>query len=289
MVQLAKYHGTGNEFFIVDADEAVADRRAFAREVCDRQSGFDHPSADRVGADGVLFLALEDAFAPPRIVMTLVQPDGSIAPMCGNAAACAAAWAADRTGASEIMIDTQSGTREAVVDGDQVTVEMGTPTCAPGAVPVDSTDPVVAEEIAGLEVTAVKADIPHAVAFVDDPDAVDLESVGPEIRAHERFPRGANLTVAVESGGETFEQRTYKHGVDGEINSCGTGAVAVVAAARELGLVDDDESVTVEYPGGTLTVRRNASGVELQSTIESIFVAETQADSPSAPAATADD
>ncbi|MEA5387746.1 hypothetical protein VB773_17780 [Haloarculaceae archaeon H-GB2-1] len=188
MVQLAKYHGTGNEFFIVDADEGVADRRGFARRVCDRDTGVDHPDAARVGADGVCFLALEDSFAPPRIVMTLVQPDGSIAPMCGNAAACAATWAANRTGATEIMIDTQSGTREATVDGDTVTVEMGTPTCAPAAVPVDSTGPIIEEEIAGLDITAVKADIPHAVAFVDDPDAVDLDDVGPVVRNHDLFP-----------------------------------------------------------------------------------------------------
>ncbi|PSQ13039.1 diaminopimelate epimerase, partial [Halobacteriales archaeon QS_7_68_65] len=92
MIPVEKYHGTGNDFFVVDAAEPVADRRALAIELCDRDDGLS--IGESVGADGVLFLALEDGYASPRVVMTLLQPDGSTAPMCGNGARCAAAWAA---------------------------------------------------------------------------------------------------------------------------------------------------------------------------------------------------
>ena len=127
-VRYEKYHGTGNDFVVVDADEYVPDRAAFATRHCDRTDG--------IGADGVLFLALEDRFDPPRVVMTLVQPDGSTAAMCGNGARVAAEWAMERTGATEVMIDTQAGTRHARREGDEVSIEMGEPRFEWDAIPL---------------------------------------------------------------------------------------------------------------------------------------------------------
>ena len=64
MIQIEKYHGTGNDFVIVDADVGIPDRRAFARRLCDRDTGIEHADAMQRGADGVLFLALEPEFTP---------------------------------------------------------------------------------------------------------------------------------------------------------------------------------------------------------------------------------
>ncbi len=301
-VAVEKWHGTGNDFLVVDAAECVPNRRAFARVHCDRegeaaphvaadgaprsQSGDDAvPQADggadvrvggdaqadggeavRVGADGVLFLALEADYRPPRAVMTLVQPDGSTAPMCGNGARVAAAWAAERTGADRIMLDTQAGTRQAHVDGGSVTVEMGTPSFAPEDVPLDRDEPLIDEDVAGLSVTAVNTGVPHAVAFVPDVGAVDLDAIAGPVRDHDLFPRGTNVTLASPSNEantatgqpDGFAQRTYERGVEGETRSCGTGAVAVAAAARRLGLADGD--LTVTPPGGELSVSLPADG-----------------------------
>jgi len=247
-----KYHGTGNDFVVVDADEYVPDRAAFAREVCDPTEG--------VGADGVLFLALEPQFSPPRAVMTLVQPDGSTAAMCGNGARCAARWAAERTGADAVMLDTQAGTRRAEVREETVTIEMGRASFAPEDVPLapDRDDPLV-EAVVGdggsdLDVTAVNTGVPHAVAFVDDVDGVDLGAVAPAIRHAEVFPEGANVTLAAPRSDGGFDQRTFERGVEGETRSCGTGAVAIGVVARRLGFTDD-ESVGVFPPGGRLDVR----------------------------------
>jgi diaminopimelate epimerase len=77
--------------------------------------------------------------------------------------------------------------------------------------------------------------------------------VAPPVRHAEVFPRGANVTVASEDG-DGFRQRTFERGVEGETRSCGTGAVAVVAAAKRLGLVDDEET-RVSPPGGDLWIR----------------------------------
>ena len=252
-VPFEKYHGTGNDFVVVDADYPVPNRPVFATTYCDRTTGVADSSSETVGADGVLFLALESSYDPPRVVMTLVQPDGSVAAMCGNGALCAAAWARSRTDADTVMIDTPAGTRRAVLDGDEVTVEMGVPSFEPRDVPLARVEPLVEERVESLTVTAVDTGVPHAVAFVESVDDVDLESVAPPIRHADLFPRGTNVTVASRSG-DGFRQRTFERGVEGETRSCGTGAVAVVAVAKRLGLVGDEE-VRVSPPGGDLMIR----------------------------------
>ena len=300
-VEYEKYHGTGNDFVIVDADEYVPDRAAFAREVCDRQEGASAPetggsvgvsesgatggSTDErsasVGADGVLFLALEPEFSPPRAVMTLVQPDGSLAAMCGNGARCAARWAAERTGAETIMLDTQAGTRRAEIGDEGVTIEMGRPSFAPEDVPLSPgrDDPLVREavadvgEAAGVEVTAVNTGVPHAVAFVEDVAAVDLEAVAPEIRHADAFPEGANVTFASPRDDGGFDQRTFERGVEGETRSCGTGAVAIGVVARRFGRTTAD-SVAVHPPGGRLDVRFRDGRATLTGPVEREFAGE---------------
>ncbi|TKX56512.1 diaminopimelate epimerase [Halorubrum sp. SS7] len=283
-VPVEKYHGTGNDFLVVDAAaENVGDRAAFARAYCDRETGVDGgdfadaddrgaPSGRR-GADGVLFLSIEERFDPTRVVMTLVQPDGSTATMCGNGARVVARWAHDRTGDREFMIDTQAGTRRATVtaDGSAATIEMGEPTFDPRRVPVAregalADEPLVDEPVEGLTVTAVNTGVPHAVAFVDGGrddhdgiDAVDLDAVAPPVRHAGVFPEGANVNLAavVDDGGgdapAVLDQRTFERGVEGETRSCGTGAVAVVAAARRLGLIEGESAVS-RPPGGELEI-----------------------------------
>ncbi len=260
MIPFEKRHGTGNDFVVVDAANHVPDRATFAERACDPDAG--------VGADGVLFCHLEPEFRPPRVVMTLVQPDGSTAAMCGNGARCAAAWAAERTGTEEVMIDTPAGTRHAVVEGDSVAVEMGRPRFGPDAVPVDADEPVVEAEVEGFDVTAVNTGVPHAVAFVDDVADVALDDVAPAIRHHDLFPEGANVTFASPEE-EGFAQRTFERGVEGETQSCGTGAVAVAAVARRLGRAGD--AVRVSPPGGSLDVRFDGDDAVLRGPVEHEF------------------
>jgi diaminopimelate epimerase len=280
MVEVEKYHGTGNDFIVVDAAAAIPDRRAMAADLCDRETGLTHPDARRRGADGILFLALEAEYSPPRVVMTLVQPDGSVAAMCGNGARCAAKWVTERTGTDEVMIDTQSGTRRAQVGEQGVTIEMGKPAFEPAAVPVEGDEPLVEREVEGLTVTAVNTGVPHAVAFVDDVTTVDLERVAPAVRNAAVFPEGANVNVAalrdpdrpVAAGG--FDQRTFERGVEAETDSCGTGAVAIVAVAERLGKVDRGERIPVHPPGGRLVVQLTDGDALLQGPVEHEYSAE---------------
>jgi diaminopimelate epimerase len=265
MIPYDKYHGTGNDFAVIDAVHHVPDRSAFAVDLC-RQ----------LDADGVLFLALEDQYTPPRVVMTLFQPDGGTADMCGNGARVAARWANERTGSDEIMLDTQAGTRHAEVDGTTVSVEMGTPIFDPAGVPYDPEADL--SDVGGYEVTPVNTGVPHAVTFVDDVDAVDIETDGPAIRHHDAFPEGANATFAERVGESAFQQRTFERGVEGETLSCGTGAVAIAAVAARRGDIPEETTVTVSPPGGDLEITLTTDGnTALRGPTEYEFSDETEA------------
>ena len=290
MVNVEKYHGTGNDFIIVDASERVPNRRAFAADLCDRETGLSHPNARKRGADGVLFLALETEYSPPRVVMTLVQPDGSVAAMCGNGARCAAAWVAARTGTDEVMIDTQSGTRRATIGEQGVTIEMGQPAFDPAGVPVTTEEPLVEQAVEGLTVTAVNTGVPHAVAFVDEVTDVDMETAAPPVRDADVFPEGANVNVAALRGDGSpddadparsgFDQRTFERGVEAETDSCGTGAVAIVAVAECLGVVERGERVPVHPPGGRLVVELTDGDALLQGPVEKEYAGEVTVTGP---------
>jgi diaminopimelate epimerase len=294
-VRFEKYHGSGNDFVLVDGEASVPDRPAFATALCDRETGIAPPSGDaptgsggpdaaaRRGADGVLFLGLVEGVRPPRVVTTLVKPDGSVAATTGNGARCAAAWAAGRVDATEFMLDTPAGSRRAWVDpavdatvdadGDTdapatgrdgrraatVVVEMGVPSFDPRDAPrpVTGGAPPVDERVPGvdldLDVTAVDVGTPHAVAVVDDVEAVPLGGVGPTVAG--AFDRPTNVTVAAPDG-DGFRQRTYEFGVDAETDACGTGAIATVAVARRLDLLEDPHptDVRVSPHGGDVAV-----------------------------------
>lgn len=253
MIPFEKYHGAGNDFLLVDVQEADLDadgRRALAIRECDRETG--------VGADGMLFLDLQPG-DPVRVSMALYQPDGSTAAMCGNGARCAAMWAAELTGATEVIVDTPAGERRARLLGEEVTVEMGTPSFVARDIPLDRDEPIVEEHVEGLVVTAVNTGVPHAVAFVDDVDDVDLARLAPSVRHAPVFPEGANVTFAAPQNGG-FRQRTFERGVEAETVACGTGAVAIAAVARRKRLIAAGEQTVVSPPGGDLLVVIRADG-----------------------------
>lgn len=300
MISVEKRNGAGNDFLIADAAD-LDDPSAFAKAVCDRTDGIGSSAKGvRTGADGVLALSItgDTGEELPRVEMALYQPDGGTAEMCGNAARCVAAWAAERTGSDELLVDPPAGERRAVVhDPTDVTVGMGTPSFDPDDVPLAGDEPMIEEthDPDTPALTAVDTGVPHAVAVVDDVGAVDLSTVAPPIRHADAFPEGTNVTLAslAENGG--FEQRTYERGVEAETRACGTGAVAVAAVADRLGIADATEPIPVSPPGGTLRVsvpgedRSNDDPATLRGPVEIEYVAELDERDPDSARIVAED
>ena len=86
MLRFSKYSGAGNDFVIMNQDEApVMDLAKLAERVCQRSTG--------VGVDG---LALVRKLATDRLEVRFFNPDGSEFSTCGNGTRCVARWAADQ-------------------------------------------------------------------------------------------------------------------------------------------------------------------------------------------------
>lgn len=244
-VPYRQYHGTGNAFAVVEAAVLETGRSEFAQSLC----------AD-LDIDGVLFLDIDSAPSPTHIRFRLYQPDGGTAEMCGNGARVAAVWGQEQTGDTEFVLETPAGPRRTSVEEDSsVTVEMGEPVFEPGRIPLDADEPMLEEPFEGMPVSAVNTGVPHAVAFLHSIQDLDLRAAAQPIRYADRFLEGTNVTVAEKTGPTSFDQRTYERGVEGETQSCGTGAVAIGAVATRLDLVEPGQPLDISPPGGTLEVR----------------------------------
>jgi diaminopimelate epimerase len=97
--------------------------------------------------------------------------------------------------------------------------------------------------------SAVNMGNPHAIFWVDDVNAYDLERVGPLLENHPIFPERANITLAHVVGRDHITIRTWERGA-GLTRACGSAACATaVAAAR---LKRTNRKVTISLPGGDL-------------------------------------
>ena len=92
---------------------------------------------------------------------------------------------------------------------------------------------------------------PHAIFFVDDADAIELDRIGPMLEHHPLFPERANISVAQVLSPGHLRLRTWERGA-GLTRACGTAACASAVAAVRRGLTD--RKVTVSLPGGDLVI-----------------------------------
>jgi diaminopimelate epimerase len=255
-----KWHGAGNDFVIADArpgapwhgivhpDVAAVGRAALG--VCDRHYG--------VGADGLL-LATDDPVT--GVAMRMWNPDGTESEMCGNGLRCFGAWLHAR---SEIdpgthRVATGAGVLTVDVGQDRrVSVSMGRPRLSGAEIPVigatDGRGEITSVLLPGwsgsaVEATCVSMGNPHAVVFTTDVADVPLETFGPLIECHPSFPRRANVEVCAVEDRTAVVVRVWERGV-GATLACGTGACAVMVAARLHGLVGP--RAEIRMPGGIL-------------------------------------
>jgi diaminopimelate epimerase len=103
---------------------------------------------------------------------------------------------------------------------------------------------------------AVNVGNPHLVFFVDDPEAVPLEDLGPGIENDPAFPERINVNVAAVTT-DGIRLRTFERGV-GLTLACGTGACATAVAA--IASKRATSPVRVTMPGGTLSIAWGPGG-----------------------------
>jgi diaminopimelate epimerase len=262
-LRFIKMHGIGNDFVVVGPDDAgrPLDWPGLARATGDRHLG--------VGHDGLLLVERTMPPAAAEFRMRMFNPDGSESEMCGNGIRCFAKYLYDAglTAATTLQIQTGAGIQRVrlLTDGPTVAaveVDMGVPVFEAARVPILSKKPVVEQEsltVDGYQFTinGVSMGNPHAVALVDDVQAVPLERLGPLVEHHPWFPRRVNFEVVSVQSPRELTMRVWERGA-GLTLACGSGACAVMAVARRLGIVDD--VVEMHLPGGDLTLRWDGRG-----------------------------
>ncbi|MCS7208557.1 MAG: diaminopimelate epimerase [Fimbriimonadales bacterium] len=230
-----KLHGAGNDFVLLDTLKQSlpeTELAALARRLCDRRFG--------VGADGLL---LVEASSVADYRMRILNADGSEAPMCGNGIRCFARYLFEyhRLSTACLTVETGAGIRGVFRQADgRFTVEMGRPRVANRSATID-----------GLEFFLVDTGAPHAVAFVNNIEALPLETLGPQIEYHPLFPERTNVSVAQVERADSVQARFWERGA-GATLACGTGACAIAVAGVLRG--DLRRRISVRTPGGVLQV-----------------------------------
>ena len=253
--KFTKMQGAGNDYIYVNCfKEKVENINETAKFLSDRHFG--------IGSDGLVLICPSDK---ADFRMDMYNSDGTQAEMCGNATRCVGKYVHDKglTDKTVITLETLAGIKILKLnlndsgEVDTVEVNMGSPDLVPKNIPIDSEldkfiqEPVIVD---GKEykVTGVSMGNPHAVTYIDDVNALEIEKLGPKFENHELFPRRINTEFAQIVDRKTIKMRVWERGA-GETLACGTGACATMVAANLSDLVDD--CVDLVLIGGTLNIR----------------------------------
>ena len=235
-----KMHGLGNDFVVLDAriTSLPAISKETARAIADRHKG--------IGCDQLIVLEPSETQA---FRMRIFNHDGGEVEACGNATRAVALLHGQPA-----VIETDGGTLALEPSKGGATVDMGMPRFDWDQIPLDYAMDTLAMPVGWGELkrpAAVNVGNPHVIFFVENADAVDLATLGPEIEHDALFPARVNVNVASGLGPDHLKLHVWERGA-GLTRACGTGACATAVAAIRRGLVG--ERVTVTLPGGDLLI-----------------------------------
>jgi len=228
MITFYKYHGTGNDFVLIDNRNGTVNLSSSqVAAFCHRRTG--------IGADGLMLLQNADGY---DFRMEYYNADGNESSMCGNGGRCIAAFA------RYLGIATHE-VRFLAIDGAHIA------TFNP-----DHTVSLHMQDVPDMEVhegyTVLNTGSPHYVRWQRSIADTDVVTEGRKIRNLPQFgSKGINVNfVAINN--DRLSVRTYERGVEDETMSCGTGvtAAAIAATCHTVGVY----LTHIDTPGGKLTV-----------------------------------
>jgi diaminopimelate epimerase len=243
-----KMQGLRNHFAIVDGrDEAYTPTTPEIVNICDPQTG--------VGADQLVIIEPAKT-AGAYAFMRLLNVDGRDVEACGNATRCIAWLLMEESGKDSVGVETLAGVLDCHRKGDkQVSCDMGQISMEWQNIPLSREQNTLHLDVesGGLrDPVGLSIGNPHAVFFVDDLDAIDLEVLAPAIQKNDLFPNEVNVGVAQMIDAENMRFVVYERGA-GLTTACGSGACVAVYAANARGLTDSSR-MTVTMPAGPVDI-----------------------------------
>ncbi len=208
-INFTKMAGAGNGFVVIENPKI--DLTKLVINICSPKTG--------LGTDGLLVL---DKSQKADYRMRIINADGSEAEMCGNGARCLAAYIANNKKPKKkiFTIETLAGIVMAEAKGEVANIRLSDPKDYQAGIPLLINGRT-------MHVDYIDTGVPHAVITVDGLDAINVDTIGREIRNHIHFrPRGTNADFVEQIGTNHIKVRTFERGVEGETLACGTGSVA---------------------------------------------------------------
>lgn len=233
-ISFSKYHGTGNDFILIDDREMKFDseNNKMIAHLCQRRFG--------IGADGLILIRNNHEY---DFEMLYFNSDGRVGSMCGNGGRCAVKFAQ-----SLGMINTETtfkaydGAHKAKIKDDLIELQM---------LDLDKI------EIKGKDII-MDTGSPHYVIFNDDVNGLDIVPEALKIRNSRPYiKQGINVNFVQMNKPDDIQVRTYERGVEQETYSCGTGVVASSIASALANKAFGDHFINVSTIGGKLAVRFN--------------------------------
>jgi diaminopimelate epimerase len=239
-ISFYKYHGTGNDFILVDnrrlkwkpATEQLA-------VLCDRHFG--------IGADGMMLLEEREGY---DFGMTYFNSDGKESTLCGNGGRCISAYA------RMLGISGNSVSFMAVDGPHRADILSYSP--ARSVVSLQMKDAEIEKLSKGHFFTDTGS--PHYVILSKGIDRLDVVKEARKIRYDTCFAEAGTNVDFVEPFTDHIFVRSYERGVENETLSCGTGVTAsalVFAASQQF----SGGTLQVRTKGGTLSVSFSRNGL----------------------------
>ncbi|MDF2366389.1 diaminopimelate epimerase [Sneathiella sp.] len=251
-IPFIKMHGLGNDFVIIDGRTALPDLPGPAfRAIADRHRG--------VGYDQLI--VMEPTANNADIFMRIYNADGSEAEACGNATRCVAHLLMEEADKNAVTIETRAGFLAGTTEDRQhIVIDMGVPKLSWNDIPLSREEDTehINLTIGPLsDPVGVNMGNPHAIFFVEDAEAVDLEKWGPLAETDPLFPEKANISVASKLANGDIRLRVWERGV-GITLACGSAACATMVAANLRGVTGKE--ATLRLNGGPLNMRIGDNG-----------------------------
>lgn len=242
-IPFVKYHGTGNDFVIIDQREInyiAYDQDDLIKRICQRHFG--------VGADGLMILANSDQ---ADFEMVYFNADGRRSTMCGNGGRCIVHFA------QSLGIVNQQTTFIAIDTLYRATI-------TDGIVSLRMQDVESMEQDGSALVLDTGS--PHYVQICDEKQHDDIKDFGASIRYSDAYKhQGINVNLLSVEDSE-IRVSTYERGVEDVTLSCGTGVTAAALVAHRI--AGQPAPISVHTMGGTLQV----SFVESQGSYTDIWL-----------------
>ncbi len=232
-INFYKFHGTGNDFIMVDNRDLKFSKNDtnLIHRLCHRRFG--------IGSDGLILLENGDD-AEDHFKMVYFNADGNQSSMCGNGGRCLVAFAKHLNIIEDTAIFTAvDGKHSSIIKDGLVSLKMQD---------VDASD---------LNGNSIFLDTgsPHHIIFTEEVGDIDVKLRGQKIRYSAQYEPtgGTNVNFVQQTGENSFLVRTYERGVEDETYSCGTGVTAVALAVNALDMSPSEE-IHLKTRGGDLKV-----------------------------------